>query len=848
MKQRIVSLCLMLALCLGLLPVTAGAAAPAGQELYVGGVEISATGYWTTDDAGNVTAAGDTKPTDDYIHYDAETNTLTLCNARITKGLPSSPDTAAGSHIFSSAIGVLNQNGDAELTIRLEGDNVIGDVSNGIYLLSTSAGKAGLTITGGDSLDVKGSFYGIRVQSNTGDAKLTIQGEARVAAAVTFTTGDGVTVQSAADKDADLTVDGASLAAAGGSSYGAGIYFYGPDTPSLTVNNSAMVSASGIAAGDTLNTPVSTGGTGGLVFEGRDGTVYGTMKLPDNLTIGEGQSLTLADGATLNANSHYVIVDGGTVSDGIKNNLGDSLKIAPSITTESLQKGTVGEYYTATLEATGTEPISWGYSGTLPAGLTLDASTGVISGIPTEAREFGFEVTATHSWGEGIDYQMIADTKKFTITIDAAANVPVTGVTLDPDTLTLTEGETAALTATITPDNATNKNVTWSSDDEAVATVDADGKVTAKSAGTATITVTTEDGGKTAACEVTVTAASVPVTGVTLNKTNLTLQEKASETLTATVVPTDATNKNVTWASSDPNVATVDQTGNVTAVGAGTATITVTTEDGEKTATCKVTVTHGTLTKTAEKPATCTEAGKKAYYTCRTCGKHFADEAGKTEITNLDGYGIIPATGHTLTKTAEKPTTCTEAGKKAYYTCKTCGKHFADAEGTTEIPNLGEYGIIPATDHSYGTPVWTWAADGKSCTVTFTCKNDPSHTESPGVTVTSQVAQPAGCTTTGTTAYTAKVTFGGTTYQSTTQRHDIPAAGHKLTKTAEKPATCTAAGKAAYYTCETCGRRFADEAAGTEITNLDEYGVLPATGHTYVNGVCTACATRASRM
>ena len=59
MKQRIVSLCLMLALCLGLLPVTAGAAAPAGQELYVGGVEISATGYWTTDDAGNVTAAGD---------------------------------------------------------------------------------------------------------------------------------------------------------------------------------------------------------------------------------------------------------------------------------------------------------------------------------------------------------------------------------------------------------------------------------------------------------------------------------------------------------------------------------------------------------------------------------------------------------------------------------------------------------------------------------------------------------------------------------------------------------------------------------------------------------------------
>ena len=133
MKQRIVSLCLMLALCLGLLPVTAGAAAPApeGQELYVGGVQISATGYWTTDDAGNVTAAGDAQPAGSYIHYDAETNTLTLHNAWIKKGLPFSPDPPA-SFIHSSAIGVLNLNGNAELTIRLEGDNVIGDVSYGI--------------------------------------------------------------------------------------------------------------------------------------------------------------------------------------------------------------------------------------------------------------------------------------------------------------------------------------------------------------------------------------------------------------------------------------------------------------------------------------------------------------------------------------------------------------------------------------------------------------------------------------------------------------------------------------------------------------------------------------------
>ena len=498
MKQRIVSLCLMLALCLGLLPVTAGAAAPRGQVLYVGGVRISATGYWATDNAGNVTPAGDTKPADNYIYYDADTNTLTLCNARIKKSLPFSEDTAAGIYLGGSAIGVLNQKGDAALTIRLVGDNVIGDVGTGIFLVSTSAGKAGLTITGGGILAVSGSYNGILVQSNTGDAKLTIQGGARVAAAATIT-GDGVTVQSEEGRNADLTVDGASLTAAGADSYVVGIYFYGPDTPSLTVNNSAMVSASRIAAGTNLDTPVSISGTGGLVFEGSDGTVYGEMKLPNNLTIGEGQSLTLDDGARLDTNDHYLILDGGTVSDDIKNNLGDKLKITPTITTTSLPSGRVGESYSATLEATGTEPFIWGFSGSWPDGLIPDGSTGLISGTPTEAGYFAFEVTVKNDWG--------TDARgPFILTIEEAPDIPVTGVTLNQTTLSLTEGKTATLTAIITPNNATNKNVTWSSDDEAVATVDEDGKVTAVSAGTATITVTTEDGGKTDTCKVTVTA------------------------------------------------------------------------------------------------------------------------------------------------------------------------------------------------------------------------------------------------------------------------------------------------------------------------------------------------------
>lgn len=174
-----------------------------------------------------------------------------------------------------------------------------------------------------------------------------------------------------------------------------------------------------------------------------------------------------------------------------------------------------------------------------------------------------------------------------------ASTVPVKGVTLNKIVLKLYTGGSETLKATITPANATNKYVTWKSSNPAVATVDANGKVTAKSIGMADITVTTKDGGYTATCRVGVVrrpAGDVSVTGVTLNKTTLKLTKGASETLTATVAPTNATNKKVTWTSSDPAVATVDASGKVTGVAKGTATITVTTEDGGYTATCAVEV------------------------------------------------------------------------------------------------------------------------------------------------------------------------------------------------------------------------------------------------------------------
>jgi len=178
--------------------------------------------------------------------------------------------------------------------------------------------------------------------------------------------------------------------------------------------------------------------------------------------------------------------------------------------------------------------------------------------------------------------------------------VPVTGVTLDPTTMSLTVGgATGSLTATIAPSNATNQNLTWTvNPPTGVVTLSGSGAamtVTAVAAGAATITVATQDGNKTATCAVTVAAANVPVTGVTLNPTTMSLTVGgATGSLTATIAPSSATNQNLTWTVNPPTgVVTLSGSGaamTVTAVAAGTATITVATQDGNKTATCAVTV------------------------------------------------------------------------------------------------------------------------------------------------------------------------------------------------------------------------------------------------------------------
>jgi endoglucanase len=177
--------------------------------------------------------------------------------------------------------------------------------------------------------------------------------------------------------------------------------------------------------------------------------------------------------------------------------------------------------------------------------------------------------------------------------------ISVTGVSVTPTTASVSINGTTQLAATVLPTNATNKTVTWSSSNTAIATVSSAGLVTGVTAGTATITVTTQDGAKTATCAITVSSTPVSVTSVSVTPTTTSIALAGTAQLTATVLPTNATNKTVTWTTSNAAIATVSATGLVTGVAAGTATITVTTQDGAKTATCAITVSSTPISVTS---------------------------------------------------------------------------------------------------------------------------------------------------------------------------------------------------------------------------------------------------------
>lgn len=164
--------------------------------------------------------------------------------------------------------------------------------------------------------------------------------------------------------------------------------------------------------------------------------------------------------------------------------------------------------------------------------------------------------------------------------------IAVKGIKLNKSSVNLSVGSSEQLIKTITPSNATNQKITWSSSNTSVATVE-NGKIIAKKEGSAIITASIS--GYNATCKVTVTN-TISLKKITINKSSTTLKENESEKLSITYTPTNATIKNVTWTSSDTNVVRVDSTGKITGIQPGSATITAKSSDGGYTSTCKVIV------------------------------------------------------------------------------------------------------------------------------------------------------------------------------------------------------------------------------------------------------------------
>ena len=238
--------------------------------------------------------------------------------------------------------------------------------------------------------------------------------------------------------------------------------------------------------------------------------------------------------------------------------------------------------------------------------------------------------------------------------------VAVSGITLNNSTLSLTTGQNFTLQAMLSPSNATNKEVTWESSDAGVAAVSKDGVVTAKKAGKATIVAKAADeSGKYASCVVTVTEAKKEVTGVTLNKSSLNLGVGGSEVLSATVLPADATNKQVTWLSSTPSIATVSQSGVVTGVKEGTTQISVITADGSKTAICSVTVsgqaqtepgtqTGGIIDPATGKTASATFSGMEIELDYTSTAYNGSDKEPGVSIQDASGNDLTEDVDYTL--------------------------------------------------------------------------------------------------------------------------------------------------------------------------------------------------------
>ena len=463
MKKRMLSLICVLALCLGLLPATALAVGEI--ELYVGGQQIKESGCYENK-SGTWTKVDGTEPANGQFSYDAATATLTLNQAKIVNYRDV---TVGGGVTYPGSVIAFSQSADVSLTIVVSQgtSNITG--TGGIRVVS-KAGDASLSISGPGSLEVKNvsNDSGIvligskNVNLGINSADVTISDVQYYG--VHLAAGDKCQ-STATINDGNLTVSDSVV----------GIYFmrlYNNDGPSsLTVSGNAMVDTEGSTGGIINGSPDSfqigaDGESGGIVFNGKNGTVYGDVTLQENLeigndetlTIGKDASLTVPDGKTLTNNGTINVESGGKLEGTTTGN--GTLKIAPTITTQP-QDVEVKENETATfnVKVTGTEPLSYQWQQSTDNGQSWTDITGETNATCT--------IATTTMDMSGTQYRCVVKNSIDEVTSDAATLTVTAPPEPEPEpeptpppyippTYAVTTPETTGGTVTVSPSRASS--------------------------------------------------------------------------------------------------------------------------------------------------------------------------------------------------------------------------------------------------------------------------------------------------------------------------------------------------------------------------------------------------------
>ena len=422
-----------------------------------------------------------------------------------------------------------------------------------------------------------------------------------------------------------------------------------PDTDPTTPENG---NSGGSESSPVLATGVTLNKTTLSLVKGSSETLTATVAPDDTTDTTLTWSTSNENVATVNNNGVVTAVGAGTATITVTTANGKTATCEVTVSVlasgVSLNKNNLSlikgssETLTATVAPADTtdKTVNWTSSNTSVVTVANGTVTAVAAGMAT--------ITVTTANGK-------------TATCEVTVSVLASGVSLNKNNLSLIKGSSETLTATVAPADTTDKTLTWTSSNTSVVTV-VNGTVTAVGAGTTTITVTTANG-KTATCDVTV---SVLASGVSLNKNTLSLIKGNSETLTATVAPADAINKNVSWTTSNQNIVTVVN-GTVTAVGAGTATITVTDANGN-TDTCEVTVTVLALGITLDKSSIQLNAGETNTLVATIAPADTTDKSLTWESSNTIVATVIDGTVTAVSAGTTTITVTTANGKAA--TCQ----------------------------------------------------------------------------------------------------------------------------------------------------------------------------------